>query len=224
MPETTASDRTNSARPPRGWVDVSVPIRSGMVTFPGNPQVAVEQVQSLERGDECTLSRLALGLHTGTHVDAPSHFIAQGTTVDALPVDALVGPARVIEIRDPRAVTAEELALHDFARGERVLFKTTNSPRCWQSPTFVRDYVAVTPSGARFLAALSVRTVGIDYLSIAAMDQGREVHRILLSAGVYNHRGARPDASRRRAHASSSAFRCGLRARKERRHACCLRY
>ena len=89
-----------------------------------------------------------------------------------------------MEVRDPRAVTAEELALHDFSRGERVLFKTANSPRCWQSPTFVRDYVALTPSAARLLAALAVRTVGIDYLSIAGMDQGREVHRILLSAGV----------------------------------------
>ena len=184
MPQATASDTSGGARGPRGWVDVSVPIRSGMVTFPGNPEVALEQVQSLERGDEATLSRLALGLHTGTHVDAPSHFIAQGATVDALPIEALVGPARVIEIRDPRTVTAEELALYDFARGERVLFKTANSPRCWQSPTFVRDYLALSPSGARLLAAFGVRTVGIDYLSIAAVDQGREVHRILLSAGL----------------------------------------
>jgi arylformamidase len=184
MSEATASERTGSARAPQGWVDVSVPIHSGMVTFPGNPEVALERVQSLERGDEATLSRLALGLHTGTHVDAPSHFIPQGAAVDALPIEALVGPARVIEVRDPRAVTAEELALNDFARGERVLFKTANSPRCWQTPTFVSDYVALSPSGARLLAALGVRTVGIDYLSIAAMDQGREVHRILLSAGV----------------------------------------
>jgi arylformamidase len=184
MPGQTASDKGSSVRAPRGWLDVSVPIHPEMVRFPDNPEIVVERVQSVEHGDACTLSRLSLGVHTGTHVDAPVHFIAGGAGVDGLPIESLVGPARVVEIRDPRAITAEELALHDFVRGERVLFKTANSPRCWESRTFVRDYVALTPSGARLLAALGVRTVGIDYLSIAAIDQGPEVHRILLTAGI----------------------------------------
>src|SRR6476659_5605634 len=130
-----------------GFIDVSVPIRSGMVHWPGNPEVQLERTQSLEHGDACTVSRLSLGVHTGTHVDAPAHFLTGGAGVDGLALEALIGPARVIAIGDPRSVSAEELALHDLAPGERVLLKTANSPRCWTSPTFVSDYVALSPAG-----------------------------------------------------------------------------
>lgn len=184
MQRVGASSTTDAGVSSAGFVDVSVPIRSNMVHWPGNPAVELVQTESMARGDACTVSRLSLGVHTGTHVDAPAHFIPGGAGVDGLALDALVGPARVIQIRDPRAASAEELALHDLARGERVLLKTANSPRCWTSPDFVRDYVALSVSGARLLVARGVKTVGIDYLSIASVDSGAEVHRILLGAGI----------------------------------------
>jgi arylformamidase len=117
-------------------------------------------------------------------VDAPLHFIRGAIGVDNLPLDALIGPARVITIRDPHSVTAEELARHDLQKAERVLLKTANSPRSWEQPGFARDYVGLSPSGARHLVERGVRTVGIDYLSVGGLDNGAEIHHMLLGAGV----------------------------------------
>lgn len=166
------------------WIEASVPIRHGMVHWPGDPAVEVVRVSDLARGDPATVSRLSAGVHSGTHVDAPVHFIAGAAGVDALPLDALVGEARVVAIRDPGAVDVPELREVDPRAGERLLFRTRNTPRCWQTDRFVQDFVYITLEGARLLAERQVRTVGIDYLSVASADEGVATHRTLLEAGV----------------------------------------
>lgn len=169
-----------------GWIDVSVPLRTGMVHWPDNPPVAVEKTMDLGKGDACTVSSLSMGAHTGTHMDAPSHFVAGGPSLDALPFEAVVGRARVIAIRSLRAVTVEELRRHAIRRGERLLFRTRNSTRCWKTDAFVGDFVYVAADAARYLAERGVRLVGVDYLSVGGyVHDGQETHAALLGAGIW---------------------------------------
>lgn len=168
------------------WIDVSAPLRTGMVHWPGNPPVRVSRVSSLARGGRFNVSRLSMGVHSGTHVDAPLHVLPRGGGVDSAPPEATVGPARVIEIRDPVAVRPAELARFRIRRGERLLFKTRNSGRGWPRGRFFRDYVYVTRDAAQFLVDRGVRTVGVDYLSVGACSrESEETHRILLGGGVW---------------------------------------
>lgn len=169
-----------------GWIDVSVPLRTGMVHWPDNPPVVVERTMDLAKGDSCTVSRLSMGAHTGTHMDAPSHFVRGGESLDGLPFDAVVGRARVIPIRSPVAITARELGRHAIRRGERILFRTRNSGRCWTTDAFLEDFVYVAADAARLLAERGVRLVGTDYLSVGGfIRDGRETHEALLGAGVW---------------------------------------
>ena len=151
-------------------VDVSVPVRPGMIVYPGDPEVRLERVRSIADGDVANLSRLDLGVHSGTHVDAPLHFVEGGGTVETLPLDVLVGPCVVVDGLDPEAVPAGAV---------RVLFKTPNS-RLWDRGEFSEDFVALDGDGAQALVGRGVRLVGIDYLSIG----DEEAHRVLLGAGV----------------------------------------
>jgi arylformamidase len=168
------------------WIDISVPIYSGMVHWPGDPAVAIERVHDLSRGDPANVSRLELGAHTGTHMDAPRHFLADGAGLDELPLDATIGPARVIRIAHPRAIVPEELRTHRLRAGERVLFRTQNSERCWKNNQFVEDFVYISAAAAQFLVQRKVRTVGIDYLSVGGyVHDGVETHQILLGAGIW---------------------------------------
>lgn len=168
------------------WIDVSVPLHSGMVHWPDNPPVMIERILDLERGDVCTVSKMSLGLHTGTHVDAPRHFLREGQGVDRAPLGALIGPARVIEITDTHAIQVDELRQHDIQPGERILFKTANSTRCWETDDFVEDFVYISQAAARELAQLKVPTVGVDYLSVGGFTaDGPETHLALLGAGIW---------------------------------------
>ncbi len=168
------------------WIDISVPLRSGMVHWPDNPPVLFERVLDIERGDVANVSKLSLGAHTGTHMDAPIHFLSGGAGIDEMPLGATMGRARVIEIADPVSITPAELAGHGIRRGERILFKTRNSPRVWQSDDFVEDFVYIGREAARFLAGAGVRTVGVDYLSVGGFrDDSVETHQALLEAGVW---------------------------------------
>jgi arylformamidase len=168
------------------WIDVSVPLRSGMVHWPGDPAVSIELVAAMARGDDADVTAIDMGAHTGTHMDAPSHFVAGGASLDDLDPDVVFGPARVIAIADPTAVTAAELEHHDIQRGERLLFRTSNSERCWSTDDFVEDFVYVSEEAAALLAAQEVRLVGIDYLSVGGFHvDGAAIHRRLLGAGVW---------------------------------------
>jgi len=162
------------------WLDISVPIYTGMVYYPDDPSTEIQTLTDVRRGDLCTISRLTMGSHTGTHIDAPSHFLPGGTGVDEVPLEHLVGPARVIEIEDPKAVKAEELMAHKLDVRERLLFKTSNSERCWNTPKFVPGAIAIAEDAAVYLASLNTLAVGIDYLSAGSP----ETHRALLGSGV----------------------------------------
>jgi len=170
----------------QAWIDVSVTVRHGMPHWPDNPPIVMQRPMELLRGHACNLSHLAMGVHTGTHIDAPVHFIHQAAGVDEMPLAATMGPARVIEIADPRVITADELRGHSLQAGERVLFRTANSPRCWQADRFVEDFVYISEQAAEHLAETRVRTVGVDYLSVGGYHaDGAKIHRILLSAGIW---------------------------------------
>jgi len=172
--------KANSQEISSKWLDVSVPIYAGMVHFPDNPPIEIDTITHVERGDVCTLSALRIGTHTGTHIDAPIHFLPGGTGAEEVPLVNLVGPARVIEIKDSDAVKAEELRVHNLGVRERLLFKTSNSERCWETSEFVHDFISIAEDAASYLASLNTLAVGIDYLSAGSP----ETHRALLNAGV----------------------------------------
>jgi len=168
------------------WIDISVPLHSGMTHWPGDPSVQIERIRAIERGDSSNLTQISMGSHTGTHMDAPFHFIPKGACIDEMPLETTIGRARVIEISDPESIKAEELIQHQIRRGERILFKTRNSSRAWKTDRFVTDYVFISEKTARFLAKRGVRVIGIDYLSVGGFQSdGAETHRALLEAGIW---------------------------------------
>jgi arylformamidase len=168
------------------WIDVSIPLRTGMVHWPDNPPVAIERMLDIERGDVATVSKLSMGVHTGTHMDAPRHFFRTGAGIDTMPLTAAIGRARVIEIHDSESIKPEELHSYQIQCDERILFKTRNSARCWQTDNFVEDFVYISQEAARYLAAQHVQTVGVDYLSVGGFYRdGVETHHALLEAGIW---------------------------------------
>ena len=165
-------------------IDVSVPIHPGMVTYPGDPAVRIERVSAIADGAVANLSRLDFGAHSGTHVDAPVHFVDGAPSAESLPLEVLIGRARVV---DATAVDRQldEAALAELdPRGDRILFKTRNS-ELWARDEFADDFVSLTADGAAFLLARGVRLVGIDYLSIG----DEAAHLALLRAGVVTIEG-----------------------------------
>jgi arylformamidase len=170
----------NSSATTTQWIDVSVPIYAGMVHWPDNPPIELDAIMHVERGDMATVSALKMGTHTGTHIDGPIHFLPGSPGTDAVPLENLIGPARVIAIEDRSAVRWAELRKYNIGHSERLLFKTLNSQRCWTSSEFVSDFVSLAEDAAHHLAQLKTLAVGIDYLSLG----NPEVHRTLLGAGV----------------------------------------
>jgi arylformamidase len=175
-------------------IDISVPIRPGMVIYEGDPEVHLERVISIADGAAANVSRLDLGVHTGTHVDAPVHFIEGAAGVDSLLLETLVGNAYVVDATEVEGVLDESslrsLTLPDHA--ERLLFKTRNS-RLWELDDFSHDFVHLSGSGAQYLIERGLRLVGLDYLSVG----DEEAHVALLGAGVIpveglDLRGAEP--------------------------------
>jgi arylformamidase len=167
------------------WIDISRPITPDMPVWPGTPQPVIERVESMERGDSCNVTHLNLSAHTGTHMDAPFHFLNNGAAIEALPLDAVMGPARVIDVPDPVCIRPEHLP-HDLGLAERVLFKTASGDLCWPLTRFVEDFVWLSAAAARILAERRTRCVGIDYLSVGGFRKDLvETHEILLSAGVW---------------------------------------
>jgi arylformamidase len=174
------------------WIDISVPLRNGMVHWPGD--APFQRIPSLEiaNGDPCNLSQISTTTHIGTHMDAPLHYLAGAAGIETMPITASIGRARVIEIRDPEMIRVSELKAYGLAKGERVLFKTWNSRRSWKSDEFQKKYVHIDPAAARHLVECGVQTVGVDYLSVGGFESGGpETHRILLEAGIWIIEGLR---------------------------------
>ncbi|MBE7540735.1 MAG: cyclase family protein [Bryobacteraceae bacterium] len=167
------------------WIDVSMPLANGMTVWPGDAPPRFEQTMWIERGDPCNLTRMDVSVHTGTHMDAPRHFLREGAGMESLPLEAVMGPARVVETSHPEAVQAGELP-GDLERGERILFKTPNSARDLLERPFAEDFVYISREAAVVLAEAGVRTVGVDGLSVGGFHQDLvETHEILLGAGIW---------------------------------------
>ena len=166
------------------WIDISVNLQEGMIAFPSESQIRLERRRSMARGDGANNTSIHMSVHTGTHMDAPRHFIADGKTIVQMPFNITLGPARVIEIVDNVSVKAEELAKHNIKRGERILLKTRNSPKFWQTDTISEDFIYITRGAARFLVDAGVKLVGIDSLSVGSLDDPDQTtpdtHQILL--------------------------------------------
>jgi len=170
------------------WIDVSVPVRNGMVQWPSDPAFKSRLKKTIGdvNNSPCNLTYMNMSAHTGTHMDAPRHFVAEGATMETLPIDAVMGPCRVIEIKDPIAITAAELEQHDLKHGERILFKTHNSEHSWQTDDFDEDFIYIAQDGARHITERGVMTVGVDYLSVGGYRKdGVETHVELLGAEVW---------------------------------------
>jgi arylformamidase len=156
-------------------IDISVPVHTGMVTYPGDPEVRLERVKAIADGESANISELDLGVHSGTHVDAPIHFIEGAAGTDELPLDVLNGPCEVVE-----AAALDESAVGAVPEGaERVLFKTPNS-ELWARDTFPETFERLDGAAAGALVERGVRLVGVDYLSVGDED----AHHALLGAGV----------------------------------------
>lgn len=167
--------------------DVSVPLSAATPTYPGDPGIDIKQWLTLAKGDVANVSLINFGLHSGTHVDAPAHFIAGGSRVESLPFESLIGEAEVVELaNDVRVIEADFVAANCTRGSLRILFKTRNSA-FWNNPQdgFREDYTYIDPDAAKLLAEAGVKLVGIDYLSVEQFKSGKfETHHALLSSGV----------------------------------------
>lgn len=174
---------------PKGWYDISVPLKQGMVYFPTDPAPPkIYRYSDRALGSGVTMCMLEIIGHTGTHVDAPLHFIPDGSTISDMPVDATIGPCRVIEIKDKESIKVKELEPYKIKKGERLLFKTANSPRTYESPKFQENYVSLTVEATDYLVAKGIILFGLDNITIGPYQNPEDIGKIhtkLLGAGIY---------------------------------------
>src|SRR4030066_667699 len=166
--------------------DITLTITPQTIVWPGDPPVSMQRTSSIASGDSANVSQISMSCHTGTHVDAPDHFLNNGKTVENLSLDLLVGRAYVLHLPNVNLITASILMDADIPpRTRRLLFKTRNSDY-WANGNkeFQTDFVGLSVDAAELLVDRNVKLVGIDYLSIAPYKQGKPVHTILLDAGV----------------------------------------
>lgn len=180
------------------YYDLSLPISGRLPVWPGDPRVSVIRTSSLDRGDAANVSRLDMGSHTGTHVDAPVHFEPGGIGVDELPLDALIGRARLVEVDVEKKISGSDIERMDLSGVTRVLFKTRNC-RLWREPDsgeFHEDYIYLAEDAAACLVERGIRLVGVDYLSVESFtDKTFATHHRLLRAGVVILEGLDPSAA-----------------------------
>ncbi|KAF0108284.1 MAG: putative metal-dependent hydrolase [Anaerolineaceae bacterium] len=173
--------------------DITLTISPAMPVWPGDPPVTLEQIESMDRGAHANVTRLDMSAHTGTHVDAPHHFLNDGRTVENLPLDVLTGPALVVQLPNSLdLITAAALEAASIPAGtERLLLRTRNSDLWARRATdFFPSFVGISADGAEWLVRRGLRLVGIDYLSVAPFQQSEPTHRILLAAGIVLLEGA----------------------------------
>ena len=165
-------------------IDITVPLDAALPNYPGNTPFSLEAIKRLARGDSSNVSSIHMSAHAGTHVDAPRHFFDNGSGADALPLEMLVGRARVIEVKSRKGIGPDELSSVDLSEDVRLLIKTSNS-RLWGTPEFYPGYVGVTEAGARHLIDHGIKVVGVDYLSVEEFKKpGAPAHHVLLGGGT----------------------------------------
>ncbi len=171
-----------------GWLDATATLEPGRTpVYEGDAPMTFTFLKDMRKGDGLTLSKYDLGAHSGTHIDAPMHFVPDGVGIDKVPVDALIGPATVIQIADSvQVIDSLELTRHDWRGAERVLFRTKSSLRGWMdSAQFHRDFAYLTGDAARVLAASGIKLVAVDYISAEQFAAPAPLaHRALLSKGI----------------------------------------
>jgi arylformamidase len=168
------------------YIDISLPVSPHLTRWPGSPVIRFERNLNLDQGDVANDTTIELSVHTGTHVDAPSHFLQGGETVESLPLDTLIGKTTVVDIGESEVITPEILDSLNLPRQTtRLLFRTRNS-QLWQQQVkeFQPDFVALSADAAQWIVDRGIRLVGIDYLSIQRYYDGPETHQILLQAKV----------------------------------------
>ncbi|HEU4713765.1 MAG TPA: cyclase family protein [Pyrinomonadaceae bacterium] len=174
--------------------DVTVPLSNDLPTYPGDPGIEIGDWRALANGDSANVSVVRFGAHTGTHVDAPAHFIEGAPKVESMPLDVLIGEALVVEVPEDVVVIDEAFVTANVAPGTtRVLFKTRNSA-FWEEiePRFHTDFTHLDLGAATRLRDQGAKLIGIDYLSIERFKSGtHEVHLALLSQGVVIVEGLR---------------------------------
>lgn len=167
--------------------DVSVPLTAELPTYPGDPGIQISDWASLDKGDAANVSLLHFGAHTGTHIDAPAHFIPGAAKLESMPLEVLIGEAEVVEVPDDALlIDGQFVSKHCAFTCPRILFKTRNS-KFWKDTGsgFRKDYTYLSTDGARQLVANGVRLIGIDYLSIEQFGgKTHETHLTLLSNRV----------------------------------------
>jgi arylformamidase len=169
------------------YYDITLPISPKMPVWPGDPPIRIERVASITQGDKVNVSRMEIGTHLLTHVDAPRHLIDRGLTVDRLPLGLLIGPAIVVEPRyEGNLITATDLGELGIRNTERVLIKTRNSDLWMGGPyDFETDFVSLSKDAAPWLVSKGIKLLGVDYLSVEAFDsQELDVHHTLLENEV----------------------------------------
>ncbi|MEJ7783708.1 MAG: cyclase family protein [Solirubrobacteraceae bacterium] len=168
------------------WHDISPILDADLPTWPGSPGVRTNPRMGIGRGDDANVSQLTMDVHSGTHVDAPRHFVADGCVVEDLGLEPFVGPAVVLDTGSEIEITATVLAaLHPPAAVQRLLLRTANSAKAdlYEAP-FDDDYAALTLDGAQWLVAHGVKLIGIDYLSVQRYYMTTDIHRVILGAGI----------------------------------------
>ncbi len=169
---------------PRRIYDVTIPIREGMVVWPGDDPVRIRRVKSMADGDRVNQSRIEMSAHSGTHIDAPVHFIDGTRGVDSISPSLLVGPVIVVEITGRKKIDAASLEETRIPDGvSRVILKTDNVDLVGKDH-FEEDFAYLTADGAKYLVSHGIKLLGVDYYSVAEFGKGDEVHRILLSEGI----------------------------------------
>lgn len=167
-------------------IDISVPLQSNMPIWPGSIGIHITRIKSFEDGDMVNVSKLECDVHIGTHIDAPSHFVENGATIEKLPLDILIGPVVVVNLPYVNIITASDLDNLGLPQGtKRLLFRTSNS-ELWRNEIseFQKDYVALSSDAARWIVDQEIHLIGVDYLSVQCYNDNPITHQILLKAGV----------------------------------------
>ncbi len=166
--------------------DISLTVSPDLPIWPGDPKILIQRIMKLENGDDANVSTIAMSVHTGTHVDAPLHFLSDGLAVNEILLKTLIGRAFVLDLPEVDIVTTDVLEKAELPpRTRRVLLKTRNSALWFNGVReFQKDYVALSPDGAQYLVDRGVQLVGVDYLSVAPYAETVKTHTILLEAGV----------------------------------------
>jgi arylformamidase len=166
-------------------VDISWPLREGIPVYKGDSPFKLRQVSQIEQGDSCNVSDLSMSLHTGTHIDAPLHFISGAQSVDQLPLTTFLGLAKVVLIKTKKAVALQDLAQLELAAGDRLLLKIPYNGALINRKRFYNDYIGLELGAAELLVKKRISLVGIEYLSIENCQDGKfQVHQLLLNAGI----------------------------------------